>query len=777
MMPGTAALPFDEVTPQDDSAWLDQLEQGISPEVQDEMAAEFETGTPPVPAPAVVAAEPEPPATDATSPMEDDFGRRFDPRSDVIDWRTEARRQLNPDIQAAMAAEFMPPEVDAISGDAPIVTQDPRAGDFSAYMERQLAPATTIGPESFDLKKEEATYQGSPVPESVYEGDLQEQELKQNLTLSPAELAAKKLRQEAEAAQFLARRGAEEADKQAAREARTAATYRVAVAKTERDVTNLRTRIDELSKREPEGFFEDMDAEGIAGIVQAVLLGFVSPLHGLATLTGAMRKKREREQQELQNDINLIGKQAGLLGEELAIHGDLYKAQQAVDLAGKRKAISMLKAEFSKFNRGGSIAMAAATAIRQAEAEAAAAQAAAEKELLERNIKVGEYEIKAQEAADKHQKHVRDMAPKPSAPKMAPEHWKSLYGVAPPVPMSEREFKSWIGTTKNVQELAGVGPDAAKKAADLRKAEAEATVAERRAGDALAENPQAERLRTLGVGGLQRKDGKPILARSVESAEKLSALKASTDSTARELDELIALREKYGWSSDLFQSKEWRQMQANQADLVLKLKDAASLGALSAQEIDLVANALGAKDPTSVRDPTEGWKKARQNVVEGFNEKLRSADPDAKRYEPPRLESAAAYERSKGENARILTQGIPPHVTEEGERRKYVERSQQTLDVMLRRQKPSATELQSWARDIDKQVTAGTMSRSEAVQIVSGMAAKVAAEEKERIERMSTDELRKAQSDPAFAQRAGVVNLIRKGAARPEEIYRLVVGQ
>jgi hypothetical protein len=313
-----------------------------------------------------------------------------------------------------------------------------------------------------------------------------------------------------------------------------------------------------------------------------------------------------------------------------------------------------------------------------------------------------------------------------------------------------------------------------KQAVDLAKSKAElAKLTEERAVGGLT---------TTRVNPETGKEEKvSFQAANTETRNKIATMKSSTDTTVRLLDEMILLREKHGWSSDLVRSPEWRAMQANQGAIMLAAKDAYNLGVLSAQDIELVSKMLGSEDPTEIRDPIAGWKKSRQNAINGLNDMIRGEDPKADWYEPPKLEPLAAKERTKEENVDVLTAPLPPGSeldTPAGKslRAKELERKNLAVPELLRK-KPSVEELSTWGQAIDAERAAGRLSAEEALGVVNQMAERAASEWKARIEKRGTEQLLKEQQDPAFSKRMRILNLFMSGAARPEEIYRLVVGQ
>lgn len=149
-------------------------------------------------------------------------------------------------------------------------------------------------------------------------------------------------------------------------------------------------------------------------------------------------------------------------------------------------------------------------------------------------------------------------------------------------------------------------------------------------------------------------DGRPQLKQAVivapyASSEKLKELqtqKAAADTIVNIMDETIRLRERYGWGSELWKSKEFQEMKGNWAALKLELKDLAKLGVIAGPDEALMNDFLGGADPTSVRDPLAGMQNARNNVTLKYTSSLRSVGATDERgqpltYAPPQQHYAA----------------------------------------------------------------------------------------------------------------------------------------
>lgn len=154
-----------------------------------------------------------------------------------------------------------------------------------------------------------------------------------------------------------------------------------------------------------------------------------------------------------------------------------------------------------------------------------------------------------------------------------------------------------------------------------------------------ANNP-AELNRQLSVGEIVDNSGTPVRFRSEPVASKIADAKGAVDSGAHLIDKIVAARQRYGWSSDLIKSPEWRQMQADYGALVLQKKNTDQLGVLSESDMDLIGKSLGTTDPTEARDPIAGLNAARENMINNVNAQIRGQAvlPEGRtvqRWEPP----------------------------------------------------------------------------------------------------------------------------------------------
>lgn len=228
--------------------------------------------------------------------------------------------------------------------------------------------------------------------------------------------------------------------------------------------------------------------------------------------------------------------------------------------------------------------------------------------------------------------------------KQSPAEWAALYGDAgrPPRPMDAKEYKEWVATGGKVATKASAEAEGEKK---------------RR------ENSPEWIAGELGAGDLVNEDGTPVLFRTSESAARIAKKRGAVDNAARLIDQLIAARAKYGWSSDLFKSDEWREAKADMGALIIESKNDAELGALSGPDMGLIEQMLGTTDPTETIDPTPGLKRARMNSINGLNTVIRAeARPGSK---PKRYDiKAPNYEKpEETEEDRILARAQEENIS------------------------------------------------------------------------------------------------------------------
>lgn len=381
------------------------------------------------------------------------------------------------------------------------------------------------------------------------------------------------------------------------------------------------------------------------------------------------------------------------------VAGDELRAGETVRLTALSDLEEKLKTAYAGFDPAGTTALGIAKGIQHVQGEKAKAAAAQEATDYKRATEAAEFQLKLQAQAET----ARNNRSQNAVAWAGRNDAKARLGLD-----AAREGLIADGKGGWMRDPnAPVDPNAIKLQAEADKALSDAEKARR-------ENDPAERERTLGVGGLKRKDGKPILFRNEAVAEKIGKAKAATDMAASLVDSLKVLRDDEGFSSNTIKSDRWRQMQADYASLQLEIKNTAELGVLAGPDMDIIGKALGTNDPTEFRDITAGLEAARKNLVNKLNYTIRSNDPQAERYEPERSEPAKAAARTKEESVAALTQPMPPHVRDNPESRaKYLEGRQEAVKQLLKRHDPSASEIRAWAKSIAPEIESLGLTQAE----------------------------------------------------------------
>lgn len=338
------------------------------------------------------------------------------------------------------------------------------------------------------------------------------------------------------------------------------------------------------------------------------------------------------QKDDIANQWRGIDARKSEIAQEYARHGDMYRAQETYGIAVYQGLISDAKTKLQELDPAGGQALKIRGLIDGATERVTQRAQALNDHTFEHNLKVAK---DARDAADLEEKIRKDKADESLAwTKEAREGAKAkaedqVYSPAvlqaiyksqgtdiplPPKSMSLKEHKALIENVNAVQE-------------GQTKARA---------------NSPEDRARQLAVGEIVDSTGAPVLFRNDTVAADIAGGKAALDSGARLIDKITLARAKYGWSSDLVRSPEWREAQADYSALLLQKKNTDHLGVLSDSDIELEGRALGTKDPTEVRDPTPGLMTARKNMVDDFNDKAGAqavlpTGRKLKRYEPVEL--------------------------------------------------------------------------------------------------------------------------------------------
>lgn len=481
------------------------------------------------------------------------------------------------------------------------------------------------------------------------------------LSTLPVEQQEEFRRKTEEGRQKVADAGKLEADTQRLRDAEDSARiYQESVQQAQQRATELDSEAKQLADENPLDSISG--GRKIMGVLASIVGGFMANKTGRNMGLEAVDQIANDAMQLHAQKLQLNARQQAGIGDQIQRAGDVQKASEAVRLAVYDGAIKQLETQVQQFDPRGTTALRVLddiNALKQRRADAMQKYLLGEQKRIEDQRK---YELDAMKAKGQYAKDMADAQKtglesqklagqlggggvakpvKPGDVVQPPEYFQQVYGKAPPLAMSQNQYEEWAKTGKVVEDYSKVQ----------------------------RENSPEERARQLSVGEINDEDGKPILFRDPGVADKVAVSKEATANAARLIDQLLVLRDHYGgWKSDLWKSPEWRRMRSDFADLQLEKKDQAGLGVLAGPDMGLINSTFGTSDPSEMRDPTPGLKRARMNMVEKFNEKLRAqaVGQKPKRYEPPDLTKVAAPEVTPDEaDVKRILQFDPKRPTKE----------------------------------------------------------------------------------------------------------------
>ena len=474
---------------------------------------------------------------------------------------------LDVDIGPAVI-ETGPTSLDeALQGQAPAVVPAPAAAQPTPQQE----PA--------DL----ATALQPPAALAVAPTLTPEQEVAALETLPLEEQAARRAAREQDLQQEFARRKSEglRADREAAD--RNLASYETATARARADAQSLIAQAKELGQREvdPDRWWGSRSTgQKIAGFIGAAISGALAPggqNQTLGLINQAIDRDLDAQVQSLAGQRAALATQQGLVGDLYRQTGDPLPPPPAAPAAMMQRLDDELGAEMAQYDPRSARVQAMADARAQARQEIAASEA----RIAEAQWKRYTEQAKIDEGQAR-------------------------------IAQDERESRRQAYTTREGQRTQERIAAAQLAAAGKEK-------------EAIRGEKEQERVEQRGVvGGLTGKGGGAFVAPTPEDARTIRSTKAAVDQSAALLDRMLLAREKYGWSSDLVKSPEWRAMKGDFAQLLLNKKELDKLGVLAGPDMGLMEAALGTDDPTEIRDPTPGLKNARRNIVEKFTLELKN---------------------------------------------------------------------------------------------------------------------------------------------------------
>lgn len=469
----------------------------------------------------------------------------------------------------------------------------------------------------------------------------------------PQALAEAKIRQEALVTEERNKRVLEQAIKE--REGLEADIAAHAAAKQKAQADRAAIEADARAMADGTPFQQYWSSKGtgakIAGVISAVFGGLMSNKtggrnSGLDAMTAEADADAANKWKSIQTRRELNGEASADADADL-------RTQMVLRAAGREQVYRMMEAELANLDPKGTLAIRTAEAVAEGRARDSAAMAQWQEEKYKRGVE--EYKIdqkdreialeanKAQDSSDlawakfKRQGMGGGGGLFGKNTRYTREQWASIPGIdANKLPEGVKLSYEEVDKILGLQGKVGQQGVDTKRDAKLGQ---ELTAAERelRIGNTVPTVTKGEDGKTaLKWDVLRNADGSEFLAPNAQRRGELEKTISSTTTSVRLIDDLLAMRKKYGWSPDLTKSPEWLGMKSTFGSLTMESKDAFGLGALAGPDVAQLQQVFGTGDPTEVRDPSEGLEKMRTNMLDRADTMLRGAQYTGKRFSIPK---------------------------------------------------------------------------------------------------------------------------------------------
>ena len=514
----------------------------------------------------------------------------------------------NPDLAPPVEPEPLPP-VDAITGVGPTPASPMAPGlgipedMFQAAM--RGVPMETQG--TPELPEEYLTNQEAGI---AYAMQSPEQQLNQQL-----DLEQRRSDMQRTALAKASKADAEEAE-------RDERDWRTSRETSRRDIEQIEAEAKAEAGREIDinrGWANASTGTKIAGIFSALAGGLVAHKYGgrnsgLEMIDNLINRDIDAQKFNKSQRVNDLTRRGASARDRLAMAGDDFREETRLRLTSYDRVLGQIASDAQNFDPRGTQAIRYGQAYQDLAAKRAQTAADAQKRIADQykeqlDFAGKELDLLTKKAAlAKAQRAAMGGGGGGSGAsgRLTPGQWAATQGEngRPPTDMTAKEYDQWIARGNKLSQGAFHSTQAAKAARENSP--------EWIAGD-------------LGVSEMVNEDGSPTLYRDADDGKRIAKLKASVDTVARLIDQIKAARAKYGWSSDLAKSDEWRRIKSDNAALTIAAKTLAELGVLAGPDMEIIAEMKGTSDPTEMRDPTAGLLQMRSNAILGFNEEARAS--------------------------------------------------------------------------------------------------------------------------------------------------------
>jgi hypothetical protein len=391
----------------------------------------------------------------------------------------------------------------------------------------------------------------------------------------------------------------------------------------EREKDNLRIREESIKDARAKSAAIDADAQriadtkidptvgGIAPILLGVIGGLIQGRTGSATNTGIdaikhlIATKVDAQKANLANQREGIAGRRGALANEMALHGDDYRAREATRIAAYRYADNLLATEQQNYAPRGTRALKIANLRAQISGAEAEARHKRENELIDQGIKSRE-QIRKEAETDAQIKNQR-----------------AQVGLGYAQLESAKEERKAAKEAKAEERALERADKEAERVRQFSISSPRATVALDDKGQPI-KGPDGKPVTT--TERLTTRDGKPWLLGDSEDRRLVKSQIVAASEITDMLDQVLDIREQVGgevmpWSD----AKQKLKLLQERLRLVRK---SGTHGMSSDKDFEALGASIGASNLTSFIDQSPGLKEARARTISELNSAMRASNYD-----------------------------------------------------------------------------------------------------------------------------------------------------
>lgn len=499
----------------------------------------------------------------------------------------------------------------------PALSYLPATSDLGAPAQGNAMPGQPPPPDAADIELEPGTPPAQP-EESALTDDERVAGLQRIAETDPVKFADILQQHDDARVQEDAARRLKAAKDDADRAQQAWQTHVDAQAAAHQRTADLDAESDRLAneKVDPDGWRDSRSVfQKIAMYATAIVGGLIQgrqggPNQGLAMIDNEIQRHIAAQQANLAHRRALLGDRRQSLAEQNAQEEHDYMQGEAFRQAAYKRTLDAIDADMQNYDPKGTAWLRRASLRAQVDGQLQQSRLVAGEKAYQQYTSTIDLAIKMQKADDEHAAAMRKLAGGigggigVNKMKLTPEQLRAVLPAGSWIPPS--------GAPPMTIEEYGKLAEAGEKG---RKA-AEPTEGEKR----------GQELTIYGAAGaLKQEDGYPFQAPTKESAEAIRTRVASARGVTSMIDETLdilnqsSVLDKSSWVN----SDQYQRLKALQARITM-LQKSGTQGMSSNEDMQKLADAVGAGDLTSFRDRAAGLKEGRARTVQELNDYLTS---------------------------------------------------------------------------------------------------------------------------------------------------------